>query len=240
MASKWDQHWNSTKINYDIFKIWAQCFIRSYEKYFGFSKSDIVLDFGAGRGDIPLLIKDKVQKIYLFEKSQISTDFLRKKFKNIKNIDIVDNVLEINEPVSLIIINSVIQYMTKDEVGNMLSNLHKISNSKTKLIISDTLPSNYTKFNDAINLLKTSLKNGFFLKFASNMATSIIYSPKLSLKTSALQAYDAYEIKQLLLKHGYNSIIMERNFTYSTHRYTLYCTLTDQSVKLQKKETITI
>ena len=228
MTSKWDQHWNSTRINHDIFEVWAKYFIQSYENDFGFSREDIILDFGAGRGDIPLLIKDRVQKIYLFEKSKVSADILRKRFDGFQNVYILDDILEINESPSLIIINSVIQYMSKDEVENMLSNLRKISNLKTKLIISDILPSGYTKLVDAIYLLKTSMKNGFFLKFVADMITNILHSPKLSLKTSSLQIHDEDELKQILLKHGYDSIKMERNFTYSTQRYTLYCTLTDK------------
>ena len=175
-----------------------------------------------------MLIQDRVQKICLFDKSKVSADILRKRFDGFQNVNILDDVVEVNESVSLIIINSVIQYMSKNEVESMLSNLRKISNLKTKLIISDILPSGYTKSSDAIYLLKTSMKNGFFLKFVTDMIASILYSPKLSLKTSSLQIYNEDELKQILLKHGYDSIRMERNFTYSTHRYTLYCTLTDK------------
>ena len=240
MASKWDRHWDSTKINCDIFDIGAKYFIESYEKYFHFLKTDIVLDFGAGKGDVSLLIRDKVQKIYLFEKSKMSTELLRKRFYDCENIHILDSLPEIKEPVSVIIINSVIQYMSKNEVEKMLSDLQKISSPNTKLIISDALPSGYTKFNDALHMLKTSLKNGFFLEFVTNMITSIINSPQLSLKTSSLQIYDKDEMKQILLKHGYDSVIMEKNFTYSQDRYTLYCTPNSKMADLQKKDTITI
>ena len=240
MASRWDQHWNSTKINYDIFNVGAEYFIECYEKHFGFSESDIILDFGAGKGDIAPLLKDKVHKIYLFDKSEISTDNLKNRFSNFENIYILNDLTEIKESVSVIIINSVIQYMSKNEVEKMLADLKKISGSNTKLIISDALPMGYTKLNDALHMLKISLKNGFFLKFAINMVTSIINSPKLSLKTSSLQIYDKDEIRQILLNHGYNSVIMEKNFAYSANRYTIYCTPSSRSTDLRKQDTITI
>ncbi len=228
MASEWDKHWSSKKFNNDLMSILARDFVNSYQRYFGFSGTEIVLDFGASPGDVSLLIKDKVRRIYLFDKSKYFVEKLRKSFGKFQNIHIVNYLREIKEPVFIVIINSVVQYMNNKEIEDMLLRLHSISNLETRIIISDIVPPNYSKFLDCLYGILISIKNRFFKKYISYLITNIIYDPKLNLKTSTLHMYDEDELKKILLKHGYCSMRMENNFTYSMHSYTLQCKLNDK------------
>jgi SAM-dependent methyltransferase len=123
MPAEWDSHWNTKGINHDIMKIWAGYFVDSYQNYFGLLENDVVLDFGAGLGDVSFLIKDKVQRIYLFDKSKYFLEELEKRFERFENVQVVDSLQEITEPASLIIINGVIHYM--NEKGSTASVMQK-------------------------------------------------------------------------------------------------------------------
>ncbi|HDY90469.1 MAG TPA: class I SAM-dependent methyltransferase [bacterium] len=79
MASEWDKHRSSKKFNNDLMSVLARYFVNCDERYFGFSGTEIVLDFGAGPGDVSFLIKDKVRRIYLFDKSKYFVEKLRKR-----------------------------------------------------------------------------------------------------------------------------------------------------------------
>jgi ubiquinone/menaquinone biosynthesis C-methylase UbiE len=225
MPSEWDQHFSSTKIDHGIMEIWAGYFIDSYQKYFGFSKRDVVLDFGAGLGDVSHLIKDKVERIYLYDKSEFFLDQLRKRFGSFPHIRVVPSLQDVMEPVSLIIINGVIHYMKGNEIENMLIEFKGLCDSKTRIIISDIVPPGYSKPIDAISQLLTGLRKKFFRKLLSFIITNIIDDPKLSLKTSSLYLYDEEKLKQTLSGLGYTALKMEHNFSYSKYRYTLHCTL---------------
>ena len=227
LSSNWVEHWSSRKIDYDIMKVSAKYFVDCYKKYFGFSQADIVLDFGAGLGDVSFLIKDKVRRIYLYDKSLYLMSTMKRRFDKFQNVYIVNHYQEINETVSVIIINSVIQYMSHDEIKDLFSQLQDICNIKTRIIISDIVPSNYSKILDGLSQLKASIKYMFFKKYISSIITNIISNPNLSLKTSVFYMYDEDEIKQILFDHGYTSTKMDGNFSYSLHRYTLECKLID-------------
>ena len=204
MSSEWDQHFSSTKIDHGIMQIWADYFVDSYQKYFGFSRNDVVLDFGAGLGDVSFLIKDKVQKIYLFDKSDFFLDQLKKRFVLFPHIRVVHSLPEIKE---------------------MLVGLQSLCDLNTRIIISDIVPAGYSKLVDGISQLLTGLRKNFFKKLLSFMVTNILDDPKLSLKTSSFYLYDEEVLKQTLSGFGYAARRMGSNFSYSKYRYTLFCTL---------------
>jgi ubiquinone/menaquinone biosynthesis C-methylase UbiE len=225
MPSEWDQHFSSTKIDHGIMEIWAGYFVDSYQHYFGFSRNDLVLDFGAGLGDVSDLIKDKVGRIYLYDKSEFFLDQLRKRFADLPHLQVVHSLQDIKESVSLIIINGVIHYMKENEVKDMLAELKGLCDSRTRIIISDIVPPGYSKPIDAVSQLLTGLRKKFFMKLLSFIVTNILDDPKLSLKTSSLYLYDEEKLKQTLSALGYAARKMEHNFSYSKYRYTLLCTL---------------
>ena len=229
MTAEWDNHFNLTKINHGIMHVWAGYFVDSYQKYVGFFKDDEVLDFGAGLGDISFLIKDRVKRIHLFEKSKFFLEELEKRFKPFQNIHIVNSLEDIQGPLSLIIINGVIHYMKEDEIKDMLSALRPLCNSKTKMIIADIVPTNYSKPIDALSQLATGLRKKFFKKLISYIVTNILDDPMLSLKTSSFHRYDENQLKEILLEYGYSTTRMENNFSYSKFRYTLLCGLIDKN-----------
>jgi len=230
MSSEWDQHFSSTKIDHGIMQIWADYFVDSYQKYFGFSRNDVVLDFGAGLGDVSFLIKDKVEKIYLYDKSEFFLDQLRERFGSFPHIRVVQSLQDIKEPVSLIIINGVIHYMKENEVKQMLVELKSLCDLETRIIISDIVPPGYSKLVDAISQLLTGLKKKFFKKLLSFMVTNILDDPKLSLKTSSFHLYGEEVLNQTLSGFGYSARKMENNFSYSKYRYTLHCTLIGENI----------
>jgi ubiquinone/menaquinone biosynthesis C-methylase UbiE len=225
MPADWDSHWNTKGINHDIMQIWAGYFVDSYQKYFGFSKNDVVLDFGAGLGDVSFLIKDKVQRIFLFDKSKYFLEELGKRFERFENVQVADSLQEITEPVSLIIISGVIHYMNEKELKEILIGLHGLCDFKTRIIISDIVPPDYSKLIDGFSQLLTGLRKKFFIKLFSYIVTNIFHDPKLSLETSSLYKYDEETLKQTLGENGYSARRMENNFSYSKYRYTLLCRL---------------
>lgn len=236
MPAEWDQHFSSTKIDHGIMQIWADYFVDSYQKYFGFSKNDVVLDFGAGLGDVSFLIKEQVERIYLFDKSKFFLDQLGKRFEAFPQIRVVHSLAEIKEPVSLIMINGVIHYMNENEIKDMLVGLQVLCNLKTRIIISDIVPPGYSKLVDGCSQLLTGLRKKFFKKLLSFMVTNILDDPKLSLQTSSFYLYDRDELIQTLSGFGYAARKLENNFSYSKYRYTLHCTLSGEDNHREESE----
>lgn len=206
-------------------QIWAEYFVDSYEKYFGFSKNDTVLDFGAGLGDISFLIKDRVASLVLYDKSEYFLDQLGRRFAAFPHIRVARSLREVQGPVSLIIINGVIHYMKENELEEMLVGLRGLCDLKTRIIIADIVPPGYSKLVDAFSQLRTGLRKGFLKKLLSFIVTNLWDDPKLGLKSSSFYLHGEEELEGTLSRFGYAARKMEKNFSYSKYRYTLDCRL---------------
>jgi hypothetical protein len=225
LSSDWDRHFISTKINHGIMQVWAEYFVDSYERYFGFSKNDRVLDFGAGLGDISFLIKDRVASLFIYDKSEFFLEQLGRRFSAVPSIRVVRSLREVEGPVSLIIINGVIHYMQENELEEMLVGLRVLCDLKTRIIISDIVPPGYSKVVDAFSQLRTGLRKRFLKKLLSFIVTNLRDDPKLGLKSSSFYLHDEEELKGTLSRFGYTARKMKKNFSYSKYRYTLDCRL---------------
>ena len=217
----WDSYWNSTNINRDIMQVWAAYFVGLYEKTFGFTGSEVVLDFGAGFGNVSFFIRNKAQKIYLYDKSEYMVEVLKVNFQNSKNMHIIPSLDEIDEKVDIIIVNSVLQYMSPDEFKKSLIELQRICKPETRIVFSDVIPHNYSKVTDFFVQLKLSLKFNFFRKLVLYAVSNSLFSPSLSLSSNYLTKYDEGELKAILSEFNFTSEKMKSNFTFSKKRYTL-------------------
>lgn len=217
----WDSYWNSTNINRDIMQVWAAYFVGSYEKTFGFTGTEVVLDFGAGFGNVSFFIRNKAQKIYLYDKSEYMVEVLKVNFQNSKNMHIIPSLDEIDEKVDIIIVNSVLQYMSPDELKKSLIELQRICKPETRIVFSDVIPRNYSKMTDFLVQLKLSLKFNFFRKLVVYAVSNSLFSPELSLSSNYLTKYDEEELIAILSEYNFTSEKMKSNFTFSKKRYTV-------------------
>jgi len=176
-------------------------------------------------GDISFLIKDRVASIFLYDKSEYFLGQLEKRFASFPQIGVVRSLRDVQGPVSLIIINGVIHYMTKSELEEMLRELRGLCNFKTRIIISDIVPPGYSKLVDTLSQLRTGLRKNFFKKLLSFIMTNLRENPKQSLSSSSFHLYDEEDFKQILSRFGYTARKTEKNFSFSNYRYTLECRL---------------
>jgi ubiquinone/menaquinone biosynthesis C-methylase UbiE len=222
-VQSWDNYWNSNNINRDIMQVWAAYFVGLYEKSFGFDGTEVILDFGAGYGNVSFFIRNKANRLYLYDKSVHMQDVLRANFQNSKNIQVVASVGEIEEKLDVIIINSVIQYMSTEELKQSLLELQRLCKPETRIVISDVIPRNYSKVTDFLVQIKLSLKFNFFRRLVVYAISNSVFSPQLSLSSNYLTKYDEQELIDLLEEHNFLAKKMESNFTFSKKRYTLVC-----------------
>ena len=223
--NNWDKYWNSNNINRKIMEVWAACFVGAYEKQFHFKPDDAVLDFGAGYGNVSYLIRKKVRKIYLYDKAEYIQEVLRHTLDKHENTQIIADLNEIREKVSVIILNSVCQYIDKQEFKNILDSFAGLSDQNTNLVIADIIPKNYSKMTDFLGQLSLGLKYGFFTNLLTYAISNTLFSPALSLSEEHLIKYDQDEMINLLAEHGFEAILAPVNYTYSRKRYTVYARL---------------
>ena len=226
----WDAYWNNKSLNRTIMGVWAARFVGTYDRYIVFKPDDVVLDFGAGNGDVSFLIRNKVHHIYLYDKAQSMSEALQKNFSGEKNMQVVSNLSEIRDKVSVILVNSVIQYIPREEFNQILKDFKRIAQEGTCLVIADIIPRKYSLMGDFIGQLSLGLKYGFFIKLISFAVGTTRINAGMSLSPKHLIKYDQEEILQMIEENGFTGSLSPVNFTYSRKRYTIiaHCTRSGQ------------
>jgi hypothetical protein len=217
----WDDYWNSTNINRKIMEVWATYFVGACVDYLSDTSEDVVLDFGAGYGHVSNLLRDKVRKIYLFDKAPYMQDFLHSHFDGEPNMKVVSEWNEIPEKVTLIIVNSVSQYISKEDFRQVLLYFSQITDHRSRVIISDIIPEGYSLLADFTQQLTIGIRHGFFRKLIAYAVSNMLYKPSLVLSDNEMVTYKREEMDKLLTETGFKAEISPVNFTYSKKRFTV-------------------
>jgi SAM-dependent methyltransferase len=74
----------------------------------------------------------------------------------------------------LIVLHSVAQYLTPEELSALLAQFHRQLGASGTLIVSDIIPPNVPAATDALALLKFGAANGFFLAAVAGLARTLV------------------------------------------------------------------
>jgi SAM-dependent methyltransferase len=79
-----------------------------------------------------------------------------------------------DQSLDLIVLHSVAQYLTPDELAVLLAQFHRLLKANGALVVSDIIPPNVPAATDAIALLKFGTANGFFIAAVAGLARTLM------------------------------------------------------------------
>jgi ubiquinone/menaquinone biosynthesis C-methylase UbiE len=122
--------------------------------------------------------------------------------------------------VDLVVMNSVAQYMTPDELDTAFATIKRILKPSGRFVLGDILRPEVGMFRDVLALLQFAARNGF-LKDALIGLISTALSDYRELRTRVgLQRYSEYEIKERLAKSGFSASRALHNIGHNPWRMT--------------------
>jgi SAM-dependent methyltransferase len=74
----------------------------------------------------------------------------------------------------LIVLHSVAQYLTPDELAKLLTLFHRLLNADGILVVSDVIPADVAASTDALALLRFGAKNGFFVAAITGLVRTVL------------------------------------------------------------------
>ena len=74
----------------------------------------------------------------------------------------------------LIVLHSVAQYLTPEELSALLAQFHRLLSASGTLIVSDIIPPEVPAATDALALLKFGAANGFFVAAVAGLARTLV------------------------------------------------------------------
>jgi hypothetical protein len=120
----------------------------------------------------------------------------------------------------MIVVNSVIQYLSRPQVINLLDLSHAKLGSGGLLLLADIVPSQVGPFRDASELLKFAAGSGFLLPALFGLVRSYFSPYREIRRSSGFLQFEEAEIMQLLREKGFDPRRQPRNIGHNAARMT--------------------
>ncbi len=125
----------------------------------------VVLDYGCGEALEARRFAGKCEALFLYEAPSAAVDRLRRRFSSVENIRVVDDegVERLPaESIDVVVMSSVVQYMSERRLGSLLARFSKILRPDGEVLIGDIIPPRGDHLNYVWTLLRDGIRYGYF------------------------------------------------------------------------------
>ena len=187
------------------------------------SPGAIVLDYGCGEALLADRIATKCGRLYLSDAAPLVRERLNERFRDDERITVLstDDVAGIADAsLDLIVVNSLIQYLSLDEFRALLKLMHEKLKADGTLVLGDIIPPDISPFTDAKALLTFAWQGGFLRSAISGLARTAFSEYRRIREEVGLAQYSAEEIVDLLEDASFVPERAERNLGHNQARMT--------------------
>ena len=184
-------------------------------------RTRIVLDYGCGDALEAPRVAQRCSRLWLYDASQAVRARLHARFAAPGTIIVVDDTAAMAPgSVDVIVINSVVQYLTRDELDRLLAECHRLLTAAGVLVIADVIPPDAGAVADIAALLGTGLRNGFLGAALMGIAASALSDYRRLRRDLGLATYDERGFLALLAAAGFTAERRAANFGFNARRLT--------------------
>jgi cyclopropane fatty-acyl-phospholipid synthase-like methyltransferase len=159
---EWRSYWESLSDRCQLFREQANEYVRRLEAALPLESNARVLDFGCGFGFVAAILAPRVGEVFLWDASSNMRQRARVNVAGQPNIRFVDlsepRVVATELRFDLILVNSVVQYMTHDDFSAWLALWRDMLGPKGRVVVSDLIPPTYPSSSDIVDLLRFSAR----------------------------------------------------------------------------------
>lgn len=182
-----------------------------------------VLDYGCGEALFADRVAAKCAKLYLSDAAPLVRDRLSERFRNDEKISVLapEAVADITDgSLDLIIVNSLLQYLSLDELRGLLKLWRLKLKSSGRLVIADVLPPDLSPITDAKALLSFAWQGGFVRSAVLGLVRTAFSDYRKIREDIGLAQYSEDEILDILSDAGFKPTRAERNLGHNPARMT--------------------
>ena len=186
------------------------------------SPDAVVLDYACGEALFAGRVADACAKLYLAEPAPGVRGRLIARFAPNTKIRVrsLDDLRKMDEAVDLVIMNSVAQYMTAEELDAAFAVIRRLLQPAGRLVLGDILRPQVGMGRDVLALVKFARAHGF-LKDALYGLASTALSDYRQLRTRVgLQRYGENEMIEKLARAGFSAVRAPQNIGHNPWRMT--------------------
>jgi SAM-dependent methyltransferase len=193
-------------------------------------KTARVVDFGCGEA----LSADRVAaccgRLYLCDGAAQVRQRLADRFSHLPNVTVVapeDLKAVADRPVDLIVVNSVVQYLSAADLEQLLALWRHNLAPGGRLIVADVIPPDVGPLTDAMALLRLGAANGFLLPAAIGLVKTFFSDYRRLRNELGLAFFTEAAFLERLREAGFDAQRLSRNLGHNQARMAFRATRTD-------------
>jgi SAM-dependent methyltransferase len=182
-----------------------------------------VLDYGCGEALFADKVAARCAKLYLSDAASLVRDRLNERFGKNENIAVLapDEVADLADgSLDLIVVNSLLQYLSLDELRGLLKLWRSKLKSGGRLVVADVIPPDLGPITDAKALLSFAWQGGFLKSAVLGLARTAFSDYRKIREDIGLAQYSGDEMLDILSDAGFTPERAERNLGHNPARMT--------------------
>jgi SAM-dependent methyltransferase len=201
-ANGWTAYWQGVPELRRVFRHEAAEYVRRLQRAVELPNEARVLDFGCGFGFVAELLAPRVAEVAVWDAAHSMRSRARVNLAHVPNVRFVDlsagSALGEQDRFDLILVNSVIQYMDRDELRSCLGAWHRLLRPGGKVVLSDLLPEQHRLSWDLLGFAWRELRHGSGLRVMvhhlrefQRYRRSLHHKPLLAISCAELRRFAA-------------------------------------------------
>ena len=183
-----------------------------------------VLDYGCGEALYATEVAGHCRRLVLCEAADALRDRLARRVAAIGNIEVLDRAgVERLAPgtIDLVVANSLVQYLTRDELVALLVMWRAKLRPDGVLIVADVVPPDVSPVSDAAALLRFAWKGGFLFAAVVGLVRTVLSDYGKIRRQFGFATYGQADFIALLAAAGFQAERTRLNFGHNQHRMTI-------------------
>jgi ubiquinone/menaquinone biosynthesis C-methylase UbiE len=183
----------------------------------------VVLDYACGEALFAGRVADACAKLYLAEpapgvRGRLIARFAPNTKIRVRSLDDVRKMAE--RSIDLVVINSVAQYMTPEELDSAFTVIRRLLKPSGRLVVGDILRPEVGVFRDVIALLRFAATHGFLRDALRGLLSTLLSDYRQLRARIGLQRYSEDEMIKKLAVAGFTASLAPANIGHNPWRMT--------------------
>lgn len=182
-----------------------------------------LLDWGCGPALSAPTWADAGVRVSLYDKAHASQAKLKATFGSDSRLRVLtdaDYAALPGESFDVLLVNSVIQYLTPDEFRGVLPELRRLLRPGGRLLLADVLPTTGSMIADVKTLLGAGMRHGFLFAAVGSLAHTFFSGYRKLRQRLGLTVYTPEQVIEVLNASGFAAVRVPKNIGFSKHRMT--------------------
>lgn len=218
-AKGWRVAWEAFDDRHPVYRFEAAAFVDKLDELVRPEPSWRVLDFGCGFGFVAEQLAARVQEVHLWDLAGNVRRRARVNLAHVPNARYFDPGLPAEVRFDLIVVNSVVQYMSQEEFLSWLPRWRAWLAPGGRIVLSDLIPSRHSLWKDTREVLAFSRRHGLLLQDLGDRLSLLMHYGKAASKHPLLR-HDRVELELHAAAAGMRLEVAPENLTARSGRWT--------------------